>query len=117
MRASLVKTKIVLSLVRMQAIDCESKNDVLVHLVTWLEHVREDILVGDWKQLMGFRRAFCYSEVWYNHKTTKWCWHTTDGQQHDLFTGGNATMGEYSSLPKLLDGVADRYCKMWKIKG
>jgi hypothetical protein len=101
----------------MQAGDCETKNDVLVHLVTWLEYVREDIRVGDWKQFMGFRRAFHYSEVWYNHKTTKWCFHTTSGQQHDLFTGSGANMGECSSLLELLDGVADRYCKAWKLKG
>ena len=101
----------------MQAGDCETKNDVLVHLVTWLEYVREDIRVGDWKQFMGFRRAFHYSEVWYNHKTTKWCCHTTSGQQHDLFTGSGANLGEYNSLPELLDGVADRYCKAWKLKG
>lgn len=113
MRSSMLKIMAAVSL-EMQASDCETKNDVLVHLVTWLEYVRGDIRLGDWKQLMGFRRGFAISEVWYNNNTTKWCWHTTTCD-HDMFTGSDATMGEYNSLPELLDGVADRYCKMWKI--
>lgn len=95
----------------MDAKDCKNKNDVVVHLMSNLNYIADNnVFVGDYQQLFGFRRLFMISQVWYHHKNHTWAFHVSD----DEFTG-EPNMGVYDTLPQLLDGVADIYVKNWKL--
>jgi hypothetical protein len=92
--------------------DCKTKEDILIYLVTNLNYIHDEVRVGDYQQIMGFRLSLCISQVWYNHLTTKWYYHVD--RDMGEFTG-DANMGEYISLLELLNGVTDRYYDLWKL--
>ncbi len=94
----------------MDSLNCKSKHDVYVYLISNLTYIHEDVIVGDYKQVMGFRQKLYISQVWHNSKTNKWAFHVSD----DAFAGA-PNMGEYDSLLNLLDGVADQYVRLWKL--
>jgi hypothetical protein len=94
----------------MDSIHCKSKNDIYIYLVSNLADIKNNIFVGDYKQIMGFRKNLFISQVWYNDKTNKWGFNVSD----DEFIGV-CNMGEYDSFLQLLEGVANQYVFHWKL--
>jgi hypothetical protein len=95
----------------MRAEDCKSADDVMVHLVSHLQWVDEDVKVGPWTQKMGFRRFSFISQVWYNNETKEWAFHVSE----DEYTGV-PNMGIYPSFTGLLHAVAQRYASRWNVQ-
>jgi hypothetical protein len=93
----------------MDASDCKTKDDILLHLISNLNFVSGEVLVDDYQQCLGFRRWMCTSQVWYNKTTKKWAYHVSD----DAFKG-DPNMGVYDSLAELLYGVSNFYANLWK---
>ncbi len=94
----------------MRAEDCKTVDDIMLHLVSHLEWIDEDVKVGPWVQKMGFRRSLTVTQVWYNTETNEWAFHVGD----DGYTG-TPNMGIYPSFTDLLNGVAQKYYIYWKL--
>lgn len=92
----------------MDSNQCKSRDDIYLYLVSNFQYIFENINVGDYKQILGFRQKMVCSQVWYNDKTKKWAFHVSD----DEFTG-LANMGEYNSFIELLNNIVDKYVHIW----
>jgi hypothetical protein len=94
----------------MQAEDCKTVDDVLLHLVSHLQWVHGEVCVDDWKQLLGFRRSLQTSQVWHNVSTGLWGYNVSD----DEFTG-SPNLRTAPTFSQLLQDVAAFYARFWKI--
>ena len=94
----------------MKVEQCQSVDDIVVHLVANLAWIDEDVAVGVWRQRFGFRRGPWTSQAWHNTVTNEWAFHVSDG----AFTG-MANMGTYDTFHEMLHGVAGLYEKSWLI--
>jgi hypothetical protein len=92
----------------MNSLDCKTRNDIYLYLVSNLEYISEKPVVGDYTQMLGFRQKMMVHQVWYNTMSNKWAFHVSD----DTFTG-TPNMGEYDTFPELLEGVVTIYAKLW----
>jgi hypothetical protein len=74
-----------------------------------MEYIDEDIRIGDYKQVLGFRRQMMKSQVWLNMKTDTWGFHVTE-----YTFDGIPNMGEYNSFTELLESITKLYFDNWK---
>lgn len=94
----------------MDAEHCVTPDDVMVHLVSHLQWIYEDVVVGDWQQRFGFRRSLTTSQVWHNRKTGQWGFHVSN----DAFTGvPNIYVSD--TFTTLLEEVVSFYVKAWRL--
>lgn len=96
----------------MDAKDCRTLEDIIVFLVSNLKWCDNPTAVDGWKQIMGFRRAFCIHQVW-KSDDNHFVFHVDDYEGWDPTTEPN--MGRYDSFMDLLQGVAKRYHKLWMV--
>ncbi len=98
-------------------IECvKSKEDVEWYLVNALEKCNDpSVYVHDgrtYSQFFGFRRAFSIHGVFRSDDGKKYGFHVSD----DGWDGQNApNLGLYDSYAELLQGVAIKYSKRWKL--
>lgn len=97
----------------MKAEDCKTKDDILLHLVYHLEPVNEIVVIEDFTQIMGFRRAFHITSVWYSKLQNKYASHVASDDDLEQSFIRNPNLGLYDSFYELLDGVATIYSKKW----
>ena len=93
----------------MDVIDCKTKDDIILYLVSNFNYATDKIYRDDFILIMGFRRAFCCHQVWYSKLQNMYAFHIEDQDEFN----GNPNMGLYNSFYELLDGVADIYYKKW----
>ena len=96
-----------------------SKNGIYKYLTSWLEPVDTGIGFSKnnqhWIQTQGFRRAFNGHGVFQNKATDVFAFHVfnSDSNDNDFETFPN--FGQYDTYEKMLEGVVDRYAKLWNI--
>lgn len=95
----------------MNSSDCKTKDDILLYMISNLRIVPGKVMVGEYRQVLGFRQSMNISQVWYHKSTKKWAYHVSD----DEFTG-IPNMGEYNSFADLMHGVSCFYEKRWPIR-
>jgi hypothetical protein len=95
----------------MNSHDCKTKDDILLYMISNFRFVPGNVLVGEYRQVLGFRQNMQISQVWFNKNTNKWAFHVSD----DEFTG-TPNMGEYDTFADLMHGVSTIYAKRWPIR-
>lgn len=94
----------------------QSFNDVKEYLTTWLQVITPPSVITyngvSWSQSYGFKRGFNIHGVFTNNANDVFAFHAAeDGDMHNF-----PNLGTYESFDTMIDGVARRYCKLWKIK-
>ena len=95
----------------MNTLDCKTKNDILLYMISNLRFASGKVMVGDSMLVLGFRQSMQISQVWFNKSTKKWGYHVSDVE----YTGV-PNLGEYNSFADLLYDVSTFYAKRWHIR-
>lgn len=98
----------------------ETKDDILNYIINYLDPIEDNIgeIINNelWLMRSGFRRHFCYSTVFYNKETNEYAFHVSDGDIYDDRRYDNfPNFGRYPNYYDMLDGVVEKYAKLWKI--
>ena len=62
----------------MNTLDCKTKDDILLYMISNLRFVSGKVMVGDSMLVLGFRQSMQISQVWFNKSTNKWAYHVSD---------------------------------------
>lgn len=100
--------------------EIHNKRDVVQYLKSWLTRVPtdQDPLQCEyhghmWTMTHGFRRAFACHQVFLSGNG-QYCFHVHGERDWDGKCEPN--MGIYASFDEMIDGVGDRYVKLWKLE-
>jgi hypothetical protein len=94
-----------------------TKHDIKQYIVTWLEPVLNDSnKYQNWTQVFGFRRGFVIHGVYVNDKTKEYAFHVIDPDSYNTYNNF-PNLGSYDSYETMLEGVVDKYAKLWGING
>ncbi len=105
----------------MIAHECTTINDIVVHLTEELQAndnpTFETIDNETWIITHGFRRGFCYNNIFYNETSKEYAFHVSNCDDYDGRLERFPNMGKYDSHENLLKGVAEKYAELWfKVK-
>ena len=97
----------------MRADTCSSVDDIILHLVGSLTELDVEVRIGDWEQVLGFRRAMMITSVWRNQTTGVYGMHCCDDLFDPTITPFNIVTSQ--SLHELLHDSAVFYGRRWGI--
>ena len=90
---------------------CRNADDVLAHLVSWLQWVDEpQPRSGGWRQIMGFRRAFNITSVW-KHDCGQYGMHVAEEYFDPEIEQFN--IAKASSFKLMLEGASACFASQW----
>lgn len=91
--------------------ECLCEDDVYLHLVSWLQWVdHPQPVMGEWKQVLGFRRAMCNTSIW-KHADGRYGMHASD---EIMVEGHGFNLGTANNLQGILAQASKTYARVWK---
>lgn len=102
----------------MKAEDCKSVADIIVHLVSNLQYVDDGPILLDkngysWQQIMGFKRHFVLSEVFWCKETNEYGFHVQDSDFDFAKEWIGPNLGKWPTFLSMLEGVSKKYAQKW----
>ena len=84
---------------------------------TPIENNSEEVINNEvWLIKSGFRRAFHFHNVFCNKETNEYAFHVSDGDLYNQRYDDFPNFGRYPNYYDMLDGVVEKYAKLWKIE-
>jgi hypothetical protein len=98
----------------MNAIYCSKEDDILKYLVSWLNWIpyENQQKNGDWIQEFGFRRGFINHQIWYNTKTTKYIFYTSEFEDWNQ----SIETEKFNSFSEMLKKITANHNKVWNVE-
>jgi len=100
---------------------CKTREDVYNFIKQDLQPVKKEEEVEEvindelWNVTHGFRYGFNYHNLFYNSKTEEYAFHISNDCQYERRHENFPIFGRYNSYDEMIEGIVDKYCKLWKI--